>query len=184
MPAINIRGLTYDTARAMFRAARRLDTGAIMFEIAKSEIGYTDQRPAEYVADIIAAAIREGHHGPVFIQGDHFQFNAKKYAADPEKETAGVRALTKESIAAGFYNIDVDTSTLVDLSSRRSTSSSATTTSAAPSSPRSSASSSRAASRSRSAARSARSASRTRPSRSSRPTWTATCASWRSTART
>jgi hypothetical protein len=116
VPAVNIRGLTYETARAMFRAARRLDTSAIVFELAKSELGYTFQRPAEYVANIIAAAIREGHHGPVFIQGDHYQFNAKSYAADPEKETAGVRALTKESIEAGYYNIDVDASTLVDLS--------------------------------------------------------------------
>ncbi|MEO6463894.1 MAG: class II fructose-bisphosphate aldolase, partial [Candidatus Eisenbacteria bacterium] len=116
VPAVNIRGLTYDTARAMFRAARRLDTNAIVFELARSELGYTYQRPAEYVANILAAAIREGHHGPVFIQGDHYQFNAKNYAADPEKETAEVRALTEESIAAGYYNIDIDASTLVDLS--------------------------------------------------------------------
>ncbi len=116
VPAVNVRGLTYDTARAMFRAARRLDTSAIVFELAKSELGYTYQRPAEYVANIIAAAIREGHHGPVFIQGDHYQLNAKNYAADPEKETEGVRALTKESIEAGYYNIDIDASTLVDLS--------------------------------------------------------------------
>jgi hypothetical protein len=116
VPAVNIRGLTYDTARAMFRAARRLDANAIVFELAKSELGYTFQRPAEYVANVLAAAIREGHHGPVFIQGDHYQFNAKNYAADPEKETAVVRALTEESIAAGYYNIDIDASTLVDLS--------------------------------------------------------------------
>jgi hypothetical protein len=100
----------------MFRAARRVDTSAIVFELAKSELGYTYQRPAEYVVNILAAAIREGHHGPVFIQGDHYQFNAKNYAADPEKETAEVRALTVESIAAGYYNIDIDASTLVDLS--------------------------------------------------------------------
>jgi hypothetical protein len=108
--------VTYDTARAMFRAARRLDTSAIVFELAKSELGYTYQRPAEYVANILAAAIREGHHGPVFIQGDHYQFNAKNYAVDPEKEAEIVRALTVESIAAGYYNIDIDASTLVDLS--------------------------------------------------------------------
>jgi hypothetical protein len=115
VPAVNIRGLTYETARAMFRAARRLDCGAMLFELAKSELGYTWQRPAEYVANILAAAIREGYHGPVFIQGDHYQFNAKAYAADPAKETEGVRALTKESVAAGYYNIDIDASTLVVL---------------------------------------------------------------------
>lgn len=115
VPAVNIRGLTFETARAMFRAARRLDCGAMLFELARSELGYTYQRPAEYVANILAAAIREGHHGPVFIQGDHYQFNASAYAADPEQETEGVRALTRESVAAGYYNIDIDASTLVTL---------------------------------------------------------------------
>src|SRR5690242_16366850 len=115
-PAMNVRVLSYDTGRAIFRAAKRLDAGAIICEIARSEIAYTDQRPAEYVAVMTAAALREGFVGPLFIQGDHVQVNAKKYAADPEAELAAIRALIDEEIAAGFYNIDVDTSTLVDLS--------------------------------------------------------------------
>jgi fructose/tagatose bisphosphate aldolase len=116
VPAINIRGMSYDTARAVVRAARRLDAGAFIFEVAKSEIGYTFQRPAEYAAVMLAAAIKEGHEGPVFIQGDHFQVNAKKYRADPEAAVEEVRALIREAVPAGFYNIDIDTSTLVDLS--------------------------------------------------------------------
>lgn len=116
VPAINVRGMAYNTARAVFRTANRLHAGAFICEIARSEIAYTDQRPAEYVSVILAAAIREGFRGPVFIQGDHFQVNAKKYAADPDPELSAVRQLAKEAIAAGFYNIDVDTSTLVDLS--------------------------------------------------------------------
>jgi len=116
VPAINIRGATYDTARALFRARRRLDAGAVLIEIARSEISYTDQRPAEYVFVLLAAALREGWTGPVFVQGDHFQINAKKYAADPAGELQAVKTLTAEAIEAGFYNIDVDTSTLVDLS--------------------------------------------------------------------
>jgi fructose/tagatose bisphosphate aldolase len=52
----------------------------------------------------------------VFIQGDHFQINAKKFASDRNAELQAVRELTAEAIQAGFYNIDVDTSTLVDLS--------------------------------------------------------------------
>jgi fructose/tagatose bisphosphate aldolase len=115
-PAVNIRGLTYETARAMFRAATALDMGPFLFELAKSEMGYTDQRPAEYVACVMAAAIKERWHGPVFIQGDHYQFNAKGYAQDAEKETQGIRDLIVEAIAAGYYNIDIDSSTLVDLS--------------------------------------------------------------------
>ena len=116
VPAINVRGMSYDTARSIFRTAIKLDAGAFLLEIARSEIAYTDQRPAEYVAVMLAAALREGFRGPVFIQGDHFQVNAKKYAAAAATEVAGVKLLATEAIAAGFYNIDIDTSTLVDLS--------------------------------------------------------------------
>ncbi len=115
VPAINVRGRAYDTARAIFRTARTLKGGAFILEIARSEIGYTDQRPAEYVSVMLAAALREGHRGPVFIQGDHFQVNAKKYKVDAKAEVDAVKQLAREAIAAGFYNIDIDTSTLVDL---------------------------------------------------------------------
>ena len=116
VPAINVRGMAYDTARAIFRTAIRMKAGAFILEIARSEIAYTDQRPAEYVAVMLAAALREGFRGPLFIQGDHFQVSAKKYATDPKTEVDAVKALAKEAIHAGFYNIDIDTSTLVDLS--------------------------------------------------------------------
>jgi fructose/tagatose bisphosphate aldolase len=115
VPAINLRMVPYDAARAVFRAARKIDAGAFIFEIARSEIGYTDQRPAEYTAVLLAAALKEGFRGPVFIQGDHFQISAKKYAVDPESELKAIRDLIVESLTAGFYNIDIDTSTLVDL---------------------------------------------------------------------
>jgi fructose/tagatose bisphosphate aldolase len=116
VPAINIRGMAYDTARALFRARKKLDAGAVICEIARSEISYTDQRPAEYTFVMIAAGLREGWRGPLFLQGDHFQINAKKYASDPKAEVEAVKTLTAEALHAGFYNIDVDTSTLVDLS--------------------------------------------------------------------
>jgi fructose-bisphosphate aldolase, class II len=116
VPAINVRGMAYETARAIFRTAIKLEAGAFLLEIARSEIAYTDQRPSEYVSVMLAAALREGFRGPVFIQGDHFQVNAKKFAADSTAEVDAVKALAREAIHAGFYNIDVDTSTLVDLS--------------------------------------------------------------------
>ena len=115
VPAINVRGMAYDTARSIFRTAISLDAGAFILEIARSEIAYTAQRPSEYVAVMLAAALREGFRGPVFIQGDHFQVNAKKFASDPTGEVDAVKALAREAIAAGFYNIDIDTSTLVDI---------------------------------------------------------------------
>jgi len=116
VPAINLRILSYDSACAAIRAARRIDAGAVIFEIARSEIGYTDQRPAEYAAVVLAAAIREGWEGPVFLQGDHYQTNPKKMKEAPQKEIAAIEALIDEAIPAGFFQIDIDTSTLVDLS--------------------------------------------------------------------
>lgn len=115
VPAMNIRGLTYDTARAVFRKAMEKNVGAFIFEIARSEIGYTKQRPLEYSAVVLAAAVREGFSGPVFIQGDHFQLVRKNYLADPVTETSYVKGLIKEAVDAEFYNIDIDSSTLVDL---------------------------------------------------------------------
>ena len=118
VPAHNIRTLTYDLSRALFRAAMRNNVGAFVFEIARSEIGYTEQRPGEYAACVLAAAVREGFRGPVFLQGDHYQASAKRWAKPDEraKEVSALEALMEESIAAEFYNIDIDTSTLVDLS--------------------------------------------------------------------
>jgi fructose/tagatose bisphosphate aldolase len=116
VPAINIRGLTYQVARAVFRAALKGNVGAFIFEIARSEIGYTKQRPAEYAACVLAAAVKEGFRGPVFLQGDHFQANRARFGTDPEKELGALKELISESVDAGFLNIDIDASTLVDLS--------------------------------------------------------------------
>ncbi len=116
VPAINLRSLTYDLARALFRVGKKNNAKAFIFEIAKSEMGYTAQAPEEYSSVVLAAGIKENYRGPVFIKGDHFQANAKKFKEDPEKEITALQALITESIGAGFYNIDIDSSTLVDLS--------------------------------------------------------------------
>ena len=115
VPAMNIRGLTYDSARAVFRKVLEKKVGAFIFEIARSEIGYTKQRPLEYAAVVLAAAVREGYQGPVFIQGDHFQLVRKNFLSDPAAETGYIKGLIQEAVEAEFYNIDIDSSTLVDL---------------------------------------------------------------------
>ena len=116
VPAINIRGLTYDVAKVIFRKAMQMNVGAMIFEIARSEIGYTKQRPVEYSTVVLAAAGKEGFQGPVFIQGDHFQFVRKNYLSDADAETKYIKGLVAEAVDAEFYNIDIDASTLVDLS--------------------------------------------------------------------
>jgi fructose/tagatose bisphosphate aldolase len=115
VPAMNLRGITYEVARAVFQKVMEMNVGAFIFEIARSEIGYTKQRPLEYAAVVLAAAVKEGFEGPVFIQGDHFQLVRKNYLNDPEAETRYIRGLIQESVEAEFYNIDIDASTLVDL---------------------------------------------------------------------
>ena len=95
--------------------AQRNKSGAFIFEIAKSEMGYTNQPPPEYAAVILAAAIKEGYRGPVFIQADHTQVNINKFKENPEKEIEVLQTLIAEAIEFGFYNIDIDSSTLVDL---------------------------------------------------------------------
>ena len=116
VPAINLRSMTYDLARKIFRVAKKNNSGAFIFEIAKSEIGYTDQSPIEYSSVVLAAAIKESYSGPIFIQGDHFQANAAKFRENPDKEIEDLQALIGDAISSGFYNIDIDSSTLVDLS--------------------------------------------------------------------
>jgi len=118
VPAINLRSMTYDLAKAIFRVAKKNNSGAFIFEIAKSEMGYTSQPPIEYSSVVLAAAVKEGYAGPVFIQGDHFQANAKKFQENQDKELESLKALICESIESGFYNIDIDSSTLVDLTQK------------------------------------------------------------------
>lgn len=120
VPAINLRGMTYDIARAIFRVAKKDNSGAFVFEIARSEIGYTNQPPIEFASMVLAAGIKEDFNGPVFIQGDHFQVNAAKFKENPEKEIESLRTLISDAIGCGFYNIDIDSSTLVDLSKKDS----------------------------------------------------------------
>ena len=116
VPAINLRAQTFDMARTIYETAAAADVRAVIVELARSEQTYTFQRPVDYATSVLAGAIAAGWQGPVFIQGDHYQFNAKKYAADPESMTEEIRRACRLAIDAGYLNIDIDSSTLVDLS--------------------------------------------------------------------
>ncbi|HUQ42887.1 MAG TPA: class II fructose-bisphosphate aldolase [Candidatus Limnocylindria bacterium] len=116
VPAINIRAQTFDMARITFETASTYDASAVVLELARSEQTYTFQRPIDYATSVLAGAIAAHWQGPVFIQGDHYQFNAKKYATDPESMTEEIRRACRLAVDAGYRNIDIDASTLVDLS--------------------------------------------------------------------
>jgi fructose/tagatose bisphosphate aldolase len=116
VPAINLRSQVFDMARVALETAASMNGGALIFELARSEQTYTFQRPADYATSIFAGAIAAGWHGPLFIQGDHYQFVQKKYQSDPEGVAAEIARACRLAVDAGYRNIDIDASTLVDLS--------------------------------------------------------------------
>ncbi len=116
VPAINLRTLTYDIARVLFKLTQEQHIGSLIVELARSEMGYTDQRYDEFAVAVLAAAIKEGYRGPVFLQAYHVQVNAHHYQEDPAAEIQDMKRLIKEALDAGFRQIDIDASTLVDLS--------------------------------------------------------------------
>lgn len=116
VPAMNLRMLTYDVARSIFRVAKQKKASAFIIEIAKTESEYTDQSPIEFSTVILAAAIKENYTHPVFIQGDHCQFSAWRWKNNQEAELKRVKDWVTLLLEAGFRNIDIDGSTLVDLS--------------------------------------------------------------------
>ncbi len=115
IPAINIRTLTYEVAQEIFKVAKQLSASALIFESARSEISYTNQEPSEYTTCILAAALKQDYHYPIFLQGDHFQINRSEYFINKEKEIQELEKLIKSAIDAEFYNIDIDASTLVNI---------------------------------------------------------------------
>jgi len=112
-PAVNVRGNSLDTARALFKAAIDNKVGALILEVARSEMGYTNQMPREFAAVMQAAAMMEGFTGPLFLQGDHIQLKAKEVRAGGDKaaaELATHRQLISESMRYGVGSIDLDMS--------------------------------------------------------------------------
>ena len=114
-PAINLRALSYAAGRAAFRSAQKINSSLIIFEIARVELVWAGISLREYAACVLGAAIAEEYTGPVFLQGDHFQISPKLPLQD---EIKAIKHLIQQAIQAGIYNIDIDTSTLVDLSKK------------------------------------------------------------------
>jgi len=114
VPAMNLRGLSYLTAQAAFEAAIELEVGLMIFELARSEMKYTGQNPYQFASSIIGAALKTGWRWPIFIQGDHYQPKAVSPGLMKRGEETAIKELIDDSLAAGFYNLDIDGSTLVD----------------------------------------------------------------------
>lgn len=116
IPAINVRTLTYDMSIIIFKTVLANQIGAVIFEISRSEMGYTHQSFDDFALCVLAGAIKENYKGPVFLQADHVQINKTKFKSNENQEIQDAQAFIQEAVSAGFYNIDIDASTLVDLS--------------------------------------------------------------------
>ncbi len=109
VPAINLRTLTFDMARRLFRAGKENPELPFIIEIAPSEINYTEQSPLQYSISILSAALVENYKGNIYLQGDHFKI---KRGSNLKKQIRKIKKLIKKSVAAGFYNFDIDASAL------------------------------------------------------------------------
>lgn len=114
-PAFNLRGMTEELSQGIFEAATESNTGVFVLEIARSEMGYTGQGPAEFVERVLVGAQRAGWERPIFVQGDHSQAKAESPGKIASGEIETIKKLIDSEIACGFYNIDIDASTLVDI---------------------------------------------------------------------
>jgi len=115
LPAFNVRNLTFDFSRLLFRLMKEKKVGYAIFEITRGEVGYIGQTHDEFTTTVLTAAIAEEWVGPVYIQADHTQFSAEKYKQDPLGQLEIIKQFIKKAVDAGFYNIDIDASTLVNL---------------------------------------------------------------------
>jgi hypothetical protein len=116
IPVPSLHALCYDVARAGFRAALRSGAGAFCFGYTDEIVGAGYQSPAEYATCVLAAGIREGYQRAVFLQSGHIRIGRDSYGVSRDDEMERMKMRLDDAIAAGFFNIDIDTSSLADFS--------------------------------------------------------------------
>jgi hypothetical protein len=114
VPALNLHVLAYDLARACFRAAQDAAAGAYVFELSEGEDGAPFLDPLEYASCVLAAAIKEGHPGTVFLQADFLRLDSARFRESRADEVDRLTARIEAALAAGFFNLNLNTLGLVD----------------------------------------------------------------------
>ncbi|MFQ5597796.1 MAG: hypothetical protein ACE5GK_07075 [Nitrospiria bacterium] len=114
LPIIHLQGLSYDVARTILRVATRYQGLPFVLEHRASKDAKIRQSPSEYIAVIVAAAIREGYRGPLFLKETLLPPKAieKSKASTAEESTAVFLKHVKAAISTGFFYIDLDISLL------------------------------------------------------------------------
>ncbi len=117
VPAINVRAMTYDTARAVIRVGEKAQRRRV--HLRDRALGDRLHRAAS--ARVRGDRVRRRASRRVSRARSSSRATTSRRtprsttAPRRDKELETLRALIREEIAAGFYNIDIDTSTLVDL---------------------------------------------------------------------
>ena len=108
VPVFNIRGMTFSTARAVFRVAQKLNTQLFVFSLSPEEMDFTDQSFQEYIVSILGAAMRECYRGPVFFQIDGLRVFSAENPLPRGIDVSLTAGFIKESIQSGFYHFNLD----------------------------------------------------------------------------
>lgn len=114
IPALNVRTLSVDFSRLIHEMIISLGVRGVIFEISITEQKYTNQTPLFFAASILIGAILARYKGEIYLQADHTQFNRSKWILDSNEEMKKLQGILQEMVSVGFYNLDIDGSTLVD----------------------------------------------------------------------
>ena len=115
-PAVSLRVMPYAAARACFRAAKATGCGAMILDLGQNATEGPAQLPVEYATCLLAAAIREGYEGPVFLQANYLHERRASDDTEHGDELDRLQDLAEEALGAGFFNLELDTADLEDLS--------------------------------------------------------------------
>ncbi len=115
-PAVCIRAMPYDAARACFRAAKETGCGAVLLDLSRNLAEGPALSPAEYTSCMVAGAIREGYEGPVFLQANYLHERRVADETGHGHELDRLQDLAEEALNAGMFNLELDTADLEDLS--------------------------------------------------------------------
>lgn len=114
VPLLRACVLPYDVARAVLRAARDHASEALAFAFGPEDASDTGLSVLDYASCVLAAALRERHGGPIFLRFGPLRVRSAAFALDAGAELSRLETLASDAVEAGFLNVHVDGSRLVD----------------------------------------------------------------------
>lgn len=112
VPRLAAHGLTYDMARAAFRTMKRSSTAICLFELPVETLPIAESHLQDFCSSVLAAAIKEGFYGPLFLQLGDIRYQADAFINNPQQYHQQLHQLLQLGMANGFLNFAVDTTAL------------------------------------------------------------------------